>query len=95
MNAVLRLHRRDGQWHHGSSLRSTTYLPKRPHLLTYGILPSSDRRLACTAFIDVFRRRQSRHSVLLAWLHAQLGVPGVRGQQRRLERVVVQKKKNN
>lgn len=66
---------------------------KRPHLLTYGILPSSDRRLACTAFIDVFRRRQSRHSVLLAWLHAQLGVPGVRGQQRRLERVVVQKKK--
>lgn len=35
-------------------------------------------RLACSAFIDVFRRRQTQYHVLLTWLEGQLREGSVR-----------------
>ncbi|KAF7196012.1 Telomerase reverse transcriptase [Pseudocercospora fuligena] len=48
------------------------------------------RWLACTAFRVVFRRRQTKHRNLLAWLEKQLGLPGLRIHERRLDKVVVE-----
>ncbi|KXT00977.1 hypothetical protein AC578_8192 [Pseudocercospora eumusae] len=48
------------------------------------------RWLACTAFRLVFRRRQTKHGHLLAWLEKQLGLAGLRIHERRLDKVVVE-----
>ncbi|PPJ57194.1 hypothetical protein CBER1_07028 [Cercospora berteroae] len=47
------------------------------------------RWLACTSFVRVFSRRQTKHQVLLAWLKVQLGSPALRAQAHLLQPVVV------
>ncbi|USW57953.1 Putative telomerase ribonucleoprotein complex - RNA-binding protein [Septoria linicola] len=52
------------------------------------ITAAQARWLACTAFTDVLRRRQTKHQALLAWLHAQLALPALRAQERVLRPAV-------
>ncbi|PIA90296.1 Telomerase reverse transcriptase [Cercospora beticola] len=47
------------------------------------------RWLACTSFVMVFGRRQTKHQMLLAWLKVQLGSPALRAQAHLLQPVVV------
>lgn len=43
-----------------------------------------DCRLACSAFVAVFRRRQTKHQQLLHWAQEQVLGLRVKGQERRL-----------
>jgi telomerase reverse transcriptase len=46
------------------------------------------RWLACTAFSQVFLRRQTKHAKLLSWLKTQLASPALRREERMLSAIV-------
>ncbi|KAM3414559.1 Telomerase reverse transcriptase [Cercospora zeina] len=53
------------------------------------ITSAQARWLACTSFVRVFGRRQTKHQMLLGWLKVQLGLPAQRAQARSLQPIVL------
>jgi hypothetical protein len=53
----------------------------RPSVRIMQMTATNVHRLACTAFTEVFHRRQTKHAFLLAWLRIQLASPASRREE--------------